>query len=188
MVELEDVLGARQVSQPMDPARTPILLDGAAVDARSISWDATGLSATLAVTLSHSRTHTLLVPKTATNRKQDLAVANWTLGFTTVVQVPSAGSTARIGTSSAPIIIQIENSSQPTVRPQTGMQQADMIYEYISEFGIPRLSAIYWHVPTSLIGPVRSCRLITVQLVVDIGAVIVLFGTRPTTSSRAPTS
>jgi len=151
-------------SQPMDPARTPILLDGAAVDARSISWDATGLSATLAVTLSHSRTHTLLVPKTATNRKQDLAVANWTLGFTTVVQVPSAGSTARIGTSSAPIIIQIENSSQPTVRPQTGMQQADMIYEYISEFGIPRLSAIYWHVPTSLIGPVRSCRLITVQL------------------------
>src|SRR5205809_322012 len=54
--------------------------------------------------------------------------------------------------------------SQPTVRPQTGMQQADMIYEYISEFGIPRLSAVYWHPPSSLIGPVRSCRLITVQL------------------------
>src|SRR5437660_3067175 len=151
-------------SQPMDPTRTPVLLDGAAIDTKSITWDATGQSATLAVTLSHSRTHTLLVPKTATNRKQDLAVANWTLGFTTVVQVPSAGSTARIGTSSAPIIIQIENSSQPTVRPQTGMQQADMIYEYISEFGIPRLSAIYWHPPSSLIGPVRSCRLITVQL------------------------
>src|SRR5881398_1312625 len=151
-------------SQPMDPARTPILLDGAAVDARSITWDATGQSATLAVTLSHSRTHTLLVPKTAMNRKQDLAVASWTIGFSTVVQVPSAGSTTRIGTSSAPIIIQIENSSQPTVRPQTGMQQADMIYEYISEFGIPRLSAVYWHVPTSLIGPVRSCRLITLQL------------------------
>src|SRR5438067_8063148 len=151
-------------SQPMDPARTPILLDGAAVDARSITWDATGLSATLAVTLSHSRTHTLLVPKTAMNRKQDLAVASWTIGFSTVVQVPSAGSTTRIGTSGAPIIIQIENSSQTTVRPQTGMQQADMIYEYISEFGIPRLSAIYWHPPSSLIGPVRSCRLITVAL------------------------
>ena len=151
-------------SQPMDAARTSVLLDGAALDARSITWDASGQSATLAVTLSHSRTHTLLVPKTATNRKQDLAVADWTVSFTTLTQVPSAGSTARIGTSSAPIIIQIENSSQPTVRPQTGMQQADMIYEYISEFGIPRLSAIYWHVPTSLIGPVRSCRLITVQL------------------------
>jgi hypothetical protein len=44
------------------------------------------------------------------------------------------------------------------------MQQADMIYEYISEFGIPRLTAIYWHPPTAMIAPVRSCRLITVQL------------------------
>src|SRR5207302_9625087 len=86
-------------SQPLDPTRPHVLLDGAAVDTKSITWDATGQSATLAVTLSHSRTHTLLVPKTATNRKKDLAVADWTLGFATVVQVPSAGSTARIGTS-----------------------------------------------------------------------------------------
>jgi hypothetical protein len=151
-------------SQPMDTTKTSVLLDGAAVDAKNISWDATGQNATLAVTLSHSRTHSLLVPKTATNRKQDLAVDDWTLSFATLIQVPSAGSTARIGTSGAPIIIQIENSGQATVRPQTGMQQADMIYEYISEFGIPRLTAVYWHPPSSLIGPVRSCRLITVQL------------------------
>ncbi len=151
-------------SQPMDTSRTPVLLDGTAIDAKNITWDKIGQSATLALTLTHSRTHTLLVPKTATNRRQDLAAADWKLSFTTMVQVPSAGSTARIGASGAPIIIQIENSSQPTVRPQTGMQQADMIYEYISEFGIPRLSAIYWHPPSSLIGPVRSCRLITVQL------------------------
>ena len=151
-------------SQPMDAAKTPLVLDGTAVEAKSLTWDKTGQSAPLALTLTHSRTHTLLVPKTATNKRQDLAVADWKLSFTTMVQVPSAGSSARIGTSGAPIIIQIENSSQPTVRPQTGMQQADMIYEYISEFGIPRLSAIYWHPPSSLLGPVRSCRLITVQL------------------------
>ena len=151
-------------SQPMDPAKTPVLLDGTTVDAKTISWDKSGQTATLAFAVSHSRTHSLLVPKTAANRKQDLAVADWKLSFAAMVQVPSAGSTARIGTSGAPIIIQIENSSQPTVRPQTGMQQADMIYEYISEFGIPRLSAVYWHPPSSLIGPVRSCRLITVQL------------------------
>jgi Protein of unknown function (DUF3048) N-terminal domain/Protein of unknown function (DUF3048) C-terminal domain len=151
-------------SQPMDSLHTPILLDGTAVEPKGIAWDKTGLSAMVPVTLTHSRVHTLLVPRTAANRKHDLAVADWKLSFTTMVQVPSAGSTARIGASGAPIIIQIENSSQPTVRPQTGMQQADVIYEYISEFGIPRLTAIYWHPPTSLIGPVRSCRLITVQL------------------------
>jgi hypothetical protein len=150
-------------SQPMDSLRTPILFDTTALGAKSITWDKTGQSATFALTLTHSRTHTLVVPKTAENLKHDLAVADWKLSFTTMLQVPSAGSTARIG-SGAPIIIQIENSSQPTVRPQTGMQQADMIYEYISEFGIPRLSAVYWHPPSSLIGPVRSCRLITVAL------------------------
>jgi hypothetical protein len=151
-------------SQPMDATATAVQLDGAPLDAKSVSWDKAGQSITLALTLSHSRTHTLLVPKTATNRRNDLAVADWKLTFTTMSQVPSAGSTARIGASGAPIIIQIENSSQPSVRPQTGMQQADMIYEYISEFGIPRLTAVYWHPPSSLIGPVRSCRLITVAL------------------------
>ena len=88
----------------------------------------------------------------------------FTLSFTAMAQVPSQGSTDRIGASDAPILIQIENSDQPTVRPQSGMQQADMIYEYISEYGIPRLTAVYWHPPSSFIGPVRSCRLITVQL------------------------
>jgi hypothetical protein len=151
-------------SQPMDAAHTALLLDGTAVDGKSISWDKTGQIAVVPLTLSHSRPHTLLVPKTAANRKHDLAVADWKLGFTTMVQVPSAGSTAKIGNSSAPILIQIENSGQPTVRPQSGMQQADMIYEYISEYGIPRLTAVYWHPPSSTIGPVRSCRLITVQL------------------------
>ncbi|TMD23740.1 MAG: DUF3048 domain-containing protein [Chloroflexi bacterium] len=151
-------------SQPMDPARTPFLLDGAPLEPKTITWDKSSLTASALLSLTHSRTHTLLVPKSAANRKRDTALADWKLSFTAMVQVPSAGSTARIGSSGAPIIVQIENSTQTTVRPQTGMQQADMIYEYISEFGIPRLSAIYWHPPSSLIGPVRSCRLITVQL------------------------
>jgi hypothetical protein len=151
-------------SQPMDAKSTPILLDGKVLDDKTVTWDVSGKVAAADLTLAHSRPHTLLVPKTATNRRSDRAVDDWKLAFAAMAQVPSAGSTSRIGTSGAPIIIQIENSTQPTVRPQTGMQQADMVYEYISEFGIPRLSAIYWHPPSSLIGPVRSCRLITVQL------------------------
>ncbi len=151
-------------SQPMDPAHTPLLLDGTALDPKSVTWNPAGTVATTDLTLKHSRPHSVTVPQTALNRRHDPMVTDWKLTFTTMVQVPSAGSTQRIGTSGAPIIIQIENSDQVTVRPQTGMQQADMVYEYISEFGIPRLSAVYWHPPSSLIGPVRSCRLITVQL------------------------
>ena len=151
-------------SQPMDARSTTIILDGKALDSKIITWDSTGKVAAADLALSHSRPHSVLVPKTASNRRNDQAVADYKLAFGAMAQVPSAGSTSRIGSSGAPIIIQIENSSQPTVRPQTGMQQADMVYEYISEFGIPRMSAIYWHPPSSLIGPVRSCRLITVQL------------------------
>ncbi|MEO9007020.1 MAG: DUF3048 domain-containing protein [Candidatus Dormibacter sp.] len=150
-------------SQAMDPASTSILLDTRALDPKMIVWDAAGTAASTDLTLAHSRSHAVTIPKSAANRRHDQAIADWTLSFSAMTQVPSAGSTSRIG-NGGPIIIQIENSTQPTVRPQTGMQQADMVYEYISEFGIPRLSAIYWHPPSSLLGPVRSCRLITVQL------------------------
>src|ERR1700693_4687656 len=72
-------------SQPMDSLRTPILLDGTPLDAKGITWHTSGQSATVALPLSHSRVHTLLVPKTAANRRQDLAIADWNLSFMTMV-------------------------------------------------------------------------------------------------------
>ena len=151
-------------SQPMDPRRTTLLLDGAPLALTAITWNSAGTLLSAPVTLAHSRSHSISVPASSVNRRQDPLLKAFTLSFTAMAQVPSQGSTDRIGASDAPILIQIENSDQPTVRPQSGMQQADMIYEYISEYGIPRLTAVYWHPPSSFIGPVRSCRLITVQL------------------------
>ncbi len=46
-------------------------------------------------------------------------------------------------------------------RPQFGLSQADVVYEYLMEgYGITRFSAIYYGQPSSQIGPVRSARLI----------------------------
>ena len=148
--------------QPMDGAKTPILLNGKAFDAKKVSWSSDSKTATLDLKLGPSRQYQLGVPQAAVNRKQDPLAADWKLSFTTVIQVPSQGDPAKIG-SGAPTIIQIENSTD--ARPQAGMQQADMIYEYISEGSIPRLSVIYWHPLPGLVGPVRSCRLITIRLV-----------------------
>jgi len=147
-------------SQPMDGARTPISLNGKPYD-KPITWAADGNSATLGLKLGHSRQYQLSIPQTAVNRKQDPLAADWKFSFTTVIEVPSQGDPARIG-SGAPVIVQIENSID--ARPQAGMQQADLIYEYISEGSIPRLSAVYWHPLPDLVGPVRSCRLITIRL------------------------
>src|SRR5438034_5921512 len=148
-------------SQPMDGARTPIALNGKPYD-KPVSWSGDGKSATLSLKLGHSRQYQLSIPQTAVNRKQDPLAAEWKLSFTTVIEVPSQGDPARIGASGAPTIIQIENSID--ARPQAGMQQADMVYEYISEGSIPRLSVVYWHPLPDLVGPVRSCRLITIRL------------------------
>src|SRR6267143_111076 len=147
-------------SQQMDGARTPISLNGKPLD-KPVSWTSDGKSATLGLKLGNSRQYQLSIPQTAVNRKQDPMAADWRFSFTTIIQVPSQGDPARIG-SGAPVIVQIENST--AARPQAGMQQADMIYEYESEGNVPRLSAVYWHPLPELVGPVRSCRLITIRL------------------------
>jgi hypothetical protein len=155
--------GSVQVSftQAMDSARTPITINGKAFDTKKISWSSDGKTATLDLKLGHSHPYQLLIPQSAVNRKQDPLAADWKFSFTTIVEVPSQGDSNRIG-SGAPVLIQIENSID--ARPQAGMQQADMIYEYISEGSIPRLTAVYWHPLPDLVGPVRSCRLITIRL------------------------
>src|SRR5437660_7519207 len=148
-------------SQPMDGGKTSIAVNGKPFDSKKVSWSSDGKTAALDLKLGHSHPYQLSIPQAAVNRKQDPLAADWKFSFTTVIEVPSQGDSARIG-AGAPTIIQIENSSD--ARPQAGMQQADMVYEYISEGSIPRLSVIYWHPLPDLVGPVRSCRLITIRL------------------------
>jgi hypothetical protein len=62
-----------------------------------------------------------------------------------------------------PALVQVENSVQ--ARPQSGLQQADLVFEYLAEGGITRMTVIYFH-PTggTRIGPVRSARPVTLRL------------------------
>ena len=62
-----------------------------------------------------------------------------------------------------PIEIVVENSGD--ARPQSGLQAADIVYEYVSEYSISRMTAIYFNKPPGLVGPVRSCRMINPYLV-----------------------
>lgn len=52
--------------------------------------------------------------------------------------------------------IMIENS--PSARPQSGLKDAEVVYEAIAEGGITRFLAIYQQHKPQLIGPVRSVR------------------------------
>lgn len=53
--------------------------------------------------------------------------------------------------------IMIENS--PAARPQSGLKDAEVVYEAIAEGGITRFLAIYQQAKPQLIGPVRSLRM-----------------------------
>lgn len=74
---------------------------------------------------------------------------------------PSSGIDANFKPVS-PIEIVLENSGD--ARPQSGLQAADMVYEYVSEYSISRMTAIYFNKPPGLVGPVRSCRMINPYL------------------------
>ena len=62
-----------------------------------------------------------------------------------------------------PAMVQVENSLQ--ARPQAGLQQADLVFEYLAEGGITRMTVIYFHPGGGTrIGPVRSARPVTLRL------------------------
>ena len=62
-----------------------------------------------------------------------------------------------------PAMVQIENSI--LARPQAGLQQADLVYEYLAEGGITRMTVIYFKPSGSQrIEPVRSARPVTIKL------------------------
>ena len=84
------------------------------------------------------------------------------------------GGTTGPTESPAPALVQVENSQAS--RPQWGLQQAAVVYEYDTEGGISRFSAIYRSTPDGRIGPIRSARLVTIALARLYSAVVVYSG------------
>jgi hypothetical protein len=63
-----------------------------------------------------------------------------------------------------PILCKISNSPPEWVRPQSGLNSADIIFEHYAEGKITRFSALFYGQAPASIGPVRSARLIDLEL------------------------
>jgi Protein of unknown function (DUF3048) N-terminal domain/Protein of unknown function (DUF3048) C-terminal domain len=74
-----------------------------------------------------------------------------------------------------PLLIKISNAP-PVVRPQSGLGEADMIFEHYAEGGQTRFSAIFYSQGVSHVGSVRSTRLIDLQLAPAYDAILVFSG------------
>lgn len=73
-----------------------------------------------------------------------------------------------------PYMVMVENSSQ--ARPQSGLQQADIVFEILAEGEITRFVSVFQSQPAETIGPVRSIRPYFVELGEMLDAVIVHAG------------
>ena len=62
-----------------------------------------------------------------------------------------------------PLIVKIDNYAQ--IRPQTGLMQADVVWEHLLSGGVTRFAAIYLSNDVDHVGPVRSSRLVDFDLV-----------------------
>ncbi|PKL41019.1 MAG: hypothetical protein CVV41_18860 [Candidatus Riflebacteria bacterium HGW-Riflebacteria-1] len=94
---------------------------------------------------------------------------------TVTVVVPAPVEIAS-GSVMRPLAIMIENHNKS--RPQSGLDQADMVYEMPVEGGITRFMAIYTRLP-KLLGPVRSCREYFIDRALEIDALYVHCGSSP---------
>ncbi len=72
-------------------------------------------------------------------------------------------------------MVQVENA--PGTEPHAGLQHAGIVFEYLTEGGITRFTAIYFSPAAGdKIEPVRSARLITLRLVRSFGGVLFYSG------------
>ncbi|MCL2854227.1 MAG: DUF3048 domain-containing protein [Defluviitaleaceae bacterium] len=81
-----------------------------------------------------------------------------------------------------PFAVVFNNESR--AMPQSGLMQADVIYEVLAEGVTTRLVAIFQDFDAGMIGPVRSSRDYMAQIANDHGAVFVHHGASPTGYSR----
>jgi hypothetical protein len=73
-----------------------------------------------------------------------------------------------------PLVVMVENS--PAARPQTGLDQADIVYEVLAEGDITRFIAVYQSQTVAEIGPVRSIRPYFVELGVGLDGILIHAG------------
>jgi hypothetical protein len=143
-------------SEAMD-AQQPVL----ALNKRPLTggtWAQDRRSATFSAPLAAGARYVLSWAETAVSRAAEPPAGAWELPFFTAPALPSNGHAQ----SGNPMLVQVEDS-QPS-RPQFGLQQADMVFEYLSEYEISRFTAVYYSEAPPVVGPVRSARLISIAL------------------------
>lgn len=76
----------------------------------------------------------------------------------------------RAATTVRPIVFQVDNA--PPARNQAGLSKADIVYEAMAEGDVTRFSAIFACHEADVVGPIRSARLIDLELAPEYQALL----------------
>jgi hypothetical protein len=75
-----------------------------------------------------------------------------------------------------PLAVKISNAPPKWVRPQSGLIEADLIFEHVTEAGITRFTILIYGKSPPKVGPIRSARLIDLELPAMYDAALVYSG------------
>lgn len=136
----------------MNPAATTLTVNGTNVEP---TWSADHYSASVPTDGLPAGAAELALVSGRDDLGHDAAVWKFAVTVAFSIRIP----TTHIG---FPVLIQVPNDGYGA-RPQAGLQAADMVFEYLTEGDITRLTALYTDVP-SVVGPIRSGRRISFRL------------------------
>ncbi len=80
--------------------------------------------------------------------------------------------------------VAVMTNNHVAARPQSGLSQADIVYEAMTEGGISRYMAIYWSVLPAKVGPIRSAREYYLEWLSEFDALYIHDGCASTTDPR----
>ena len=102
------------------------------------------------------------------------AKAVWPLRGT---DAPSTDATKR-----RPIVVRVPND--PSARPQSGLEQADVVFEMLVEGGLTRYAVVFHSMDADRVGPIRSARLSDLELTPMLRGILVHVGAQTQTLER----
>ena len=139
---------------PMAAATISVLLNSTAA---SLNWSGDGKEASFSTKGIPAGPLDIALATGAQDRLKHPVPAEWKLQLNLVFSL-----TEHTVPLLAPAIVQIPNDNYGA-RDQSGLQAASMVFEYLTEGSITRLSAVFTSVP-DVVGPIRSGRLISFKI------------------------
>jgi hypothetical protein len=128
------------------------------------------------------------VPTTSTVPPTTSATTTTTVAATTTSPAPTAppppvapevGRPDPTGESLTRPALWVKIENTPEARPQTGLDQADVVYEQVTEAGITRFIALFNSQVPDVVGPIRSTRAMDSDVAAPLGGVFAYSGGIP---------